>query len=416
MLLQGGVSEMEPSLKRLFRHILERMAAAKGNESCIYDSQTLTAFTSSLYVAGLVASLVADPVAKAMGRQAVMLMGGIAMLIVGRMLLGFRLRHRVHQPGQFTVYQNLGKLQFVISAMHVRQGTVKFFGRSPVPRRDGTLAVLPRARRLGVLIANLTNYATASLSWGWRFSLGLAGAPAVIIVVSALFLTDTPSSLVMHGRVDQAKATLRRVRGPGADVDAELKDIVRAVDVARRSEDGALRRIATRRDSIHVTGVIVLVLGVAVPTFTFFQLTGVVVLSFLAPLIFRTVGFGSNAALMHGAVILGAVNLGSLDLALHPRHRPFVKVAVAWIMGAKVGERSGEAAMARPYAVAVLVLTCLDSAGFGWSWGPLGWMVAQRDIPGGRPVGGAGHERVHRPLPHLRAVQTQSFLAMLCRF
>jgi hypothetical protein len=95
---------MEPFLRRFFPQVLRRMAAAKGNEYCLYDSQTLTAFTSSLYVAGLVASLVASRVTAAMGRQAVMLMGGalffaggamtgaavnIAMLIVGRMLLGF---------------------------------------------------------------------------------------------------------------------------------------------------------------------------------------------------------------------------------------------------------------------------------------------------------------------------------------
>jgi MFS family permease len=95
---------MEPFLRRFFPHVLRRMAAAKRDEYCLYDSQALTAFTSSLYVAGLFASLVASRVTRAMGRQAVMLMGGalffaggamtgaavnIAMLIVGRMLLGF---------------------------------------------------------------------------------------------------------------------------------------------------------------------------------------------------------------------------------------------------------------------------------------------------------------------------------------
>jgi hypothetical protein len=160
---------------------------------------------------------------------------------------------------------------------------------------------------VGVLIANLVNYATARISWGWRLSLGLAGAPAVIIFLGSLFLTDTPSSLVMRGKADEARAALIRIRGADADVDAELKDIVRSVEVARESEDGAFRRMATRREyRPH------LVLAVAVPMF--FQLTGVIVLSFFSPLIFRTVGFGSNAALM-GAVILGATNLGALMLS-----------------------------------------------------------------------------------------------------
>uniref|UniRef100_A0A0D9ZLJ6 Major facilitator superfamily (MFS) profile domain-containing protein n=1 Tax=Oryza glumipatula TaxID=40148 RepID=A0A0D9ZLJ6_9ORYZ len=103
--ISGGVSTMEPFLRRFFPGVVRRMAEARpGNEYCVYDSQALTAFTSSLYVAGLVASLVASRVTRAMGRQAVMVMGGalffaggavtgfavnIAMLIVGRMLLGF---------------------------------------------------------------------------------------------------------------------------------------------------------------------------------------------------------------------------------------------------------------------------------------------------------------------------------------
>lgn len=161
---------------------------------------------------------------------------------------------------------------------------------------------------VGVVVANLTNYFTARISWGWRLSLGLAGAPAVVIFVGALFLTDTPSSLLMRGQPEsRARAALLRVRGPGADVDAELKDISRAVEVARQSEDGAFRRMATRREyRPH------LVLAVAVPMF--FQLTGVIVLSFFSPLVFHTAGFGSNAALM-GAVIIGACNLVALILS-----------------------------------------------------------------------------------------------------
>lgn len=95
---------MESFLKPFFPTVLRRMAEAKQDEFCLYDSQVLTAFTSSLYIAGLVASLVAGRFTKAVGRQAVMLLGGlafflgaainaaavnIAMLIVGRLLLGF---------------------------------------------------------------------------------------------------------------------------------------------------------------------------------------------------------------------------------------------------------------------------------------------------------------------------------------
>jgi hypothetical protein len=100
----GGVTAMESFLAEFFPGVLRRMAAARRDQYCVYDSHVLTAFTSSLYLAGLVASLAASRVTRAVGRQAVMLAGGafffagaavnaaavnIAMLIVGRMLLGF---------------------------------------------------------------------------------------------------------------------------------------------------------------------------------------------------------------------------------------------------------------------------------------------------------------------------------------
>ncbi|KAG8082171.1 hypothetical protein GUJ93_ZPchr0014g47265 [Zizania palustris] len=402
---------MEPFLRRFFPHVLKRMAEAKrGNEYCVFDSQALTAFTSSLYVAGLVASLVASRVTRAMGRQAVMLMGGalffaggavtgaavnIAMLIVGRMLLGFGVG--------FT-----------------NQATPLFLAEMAPARWRGSLtAGFQFFLAVGILIANVINYATARITWGWRLSLGLAGAPAIVIFVGALFLTDTPSSLVMRGEADRARAALLRVRGPGADVEAELKGIVRTVETARQGEDGAFRRMATRREYRPY-----LVLAVAMPMF--FQLTGVIVISFFSPLVFRTVGFGSNAALM-GAIILGAVNLGCLMLSTlvidrYGRKVLFMvggvqmiiaQVAVAWIMGAQVG-KSGETAMARPYAVAVVVFTCLHTAGFGWSWGPLGWVVPGEIFP--IDIRSAGQAMNVSIVLGLTFVQTQSFLAMLCRF
>ncbi|KAI8016550.1 Sugar transport protein 5 [Camellia lanceoleosa] len=95
---------MRPFLHKFFPSILKKAAEAKTNVYCVYDSQVLTAFTSSLYLAGLAASLVASRITAALGRRNIMVVGGctflvgaainggaenIAMLIVGRLLLGF---------------------------------------------------------------------------------------------------------------------------------------------------------------------------------------------------------------------------------------------------------------------------------------------------------------------------------------
>ncbi|KAF4351456.1 hypothetical protein F8388_024788 [Cannabis sativa] len=73
------------------------------NEYCKFDSELLTLFTSSLYLAALVASFVASVITRSCGRKVSMLIGGVVffigsilngaaanikMLIIGRLLLG----------------------------------------------------------------------------------------------------------------------------------------------------------------------------------------------------------------------------------------------------------------------------------------------------------------------------------------
>ena len=95
---------MEPFLKKFFPEVYRKMKEdTKISNYCKFDSQLLAAFTSSLYISGLVASLFASTVTRAFGRKASILVGGTAflagsaiggaalniyMLIFGRVLLG----------------------------------------------------------------------------------------------------------------------------------------------------------------------------------------------------------------------------------------------------------------------------------------------------------------------------------------
>jgi len=105
--ISGGVTSMDPFLSRFFPSVYRKQAesADGGNQYCKFDSELLTLFTSSLYVAALVASLFAASVTRAAGRKWSMFAGGVtflagcalngaavnvAMLILGRVLLGVR--------------------------------------------------------------------------------------------------------------------------------------------------------------------------------------------------------------------------------------------------------------------------------------------------------------------------------------
>ncbi|TVU11255.1 hypothetical protein EJB05_44828, partial [Eragrostis curvula] len=76
--MAGGVSSMEPFLRKFFPEVHRRMRGdTRVSNHCKFDSQLLTAFTSSLYVAGLLTTFLATRVTA--GRPS-MILGGAAFL------------------------------------------------------------------------------------------------------------------------------------------------------------------------------------------------------------------------------------------------------------------------------------------------------------------------------------------------
>jgi MFS transporter, SP family, sugar:H+ symporter len=86
-------------------------------------------------------------------------------------------------------------------------------------------------------------------------------------------------------------------------VEAEIKEIIYSVEQGQTNKHGAFKRLFQREYRPH------LVMAIAIPTFM--QLTGVIVVAFFAPQLFRTIGFGTDGALI-GAVLLGSINLTSI--------------------------------------------------------------------------------------------------------
>lgn len=95
---------MDGFLEKFFPEVYRKKQHAHENNNCKYNDQVLASFTSSLYLAGLVATLVASPITRNYGRKASIVCGGIsfllgailnassvnlAMLLLGRIMLGF---------------------------------------------------------------------------------------------------------------------------------------------------------------------------------------------------------------------------------------------------------------------------------------------------------------------------------------
>ncbi|KAF8749583.1 hypothetical protein HU200_012598 [Digitaria exilis] len=404
----GGVTQMESFLKKFFPEVLSGMKSAKHDAYCKYNNQLLTAFTSSMYIASSLSSLVASRVTRMVGRQAVMLIGGIlfligsvinaaavsiAMLIIGQMLLGFGVGFTTQAAPLYIAETSPARWRGAFTmGYHIFVCT-------------------------GSVVATVVNYLTNPIpDWGWRISLGIAAVPASIVTVGALFVTDSPSSLVFRGKMDKARTSLQSIRGSGVNIEAELKDMVSTVEAASRNEEGAFKRL--RSKGYRPCSVMM----VAIPVF--FQLTGMVVVFVFAPVLFRTVGFNSQKAILGSAIIylvtLFAVVISTFVVDRFGRRFLFLvggismmlfQVLVSWILAEHLGKHNA-VTMTRNYAVAVLVLMCLYTFSLGLSWDSLKWVILSEIHPmDTRSVGQAVSMSISFVISF---VQAQVFTTLLC--
>ncbi|KAL2975418.1 hypothetical protein AAZX31_14G160500 [Glycine max] len=407
--ITGGVTTMKPFLEKFFPAILKKAASAKTNMYCVYDDQLLTLFTSSLFLAGLVSSLLASHITTALGRRNTMIFGGciffaggainaaavnIAMLILGRILLG-------------------------IGVGFTNQATPVYLSEIAPPKWRGAFNTgFQLFNNIGVVAANCVNYGTARLPWGWRVSLGLAMVPATIMTMGALLIPDTPSSLVERNHIDQARNALRKVRGPTADVEPELQQLIESSQVSKAMERESFAVIFEHRYRPQ------LVMAFAIPLSQ--QLSGINTVAFYAPNLFQSVVIGNNSALL-SAVILGLVNLAStlVSTAVVDRFGRrllfivggiqmllcMISVAVVLAVGSGV---HGTDQISKGNSIAVLVLLCFYAAGFAWSLGPLCWLIPSEIFP--MKIRSTGQSIAIAVQFLTTFVLSQTFLTMLCHF
>ncbi|DBA92501.1 hypothetical protein WJX77_004796 [Trebouxia sp. C0004] len=363
----GGVESFPEFLNLFFPDVAaQKAASASVNPYCSYDSQKLSAFTSVLFLSGAFFTFFTNPVAKVGGRKLVMIMGG-AFFCIGAILCAF---------AQDLAMLIIGRVCLGAGVGFANQAVPLYLSEIAPAHARGTLNIMfQMATTIGIWVAQWINYGTQNMHpHGWRLSVGLAIVPALILFLGSLIIPDTPNSLVYRGKIEQARRTLERVRGT-SNVDAEFADIVEAVDASRSANKMA---IFQRKYRPVLTG------AVLIPFFQ--QFTGINTIMFYATELFDVLGDGANAALLNTAIV-GAVNVGSTILAIILVDRLGRKVlfaeggiqmficfvVVAGVMGGSFNKVTGY--IPRKSASTILAFECLFTAGFAWSWGPLGWLV-----------------------------------------
>lgn len=408
--ISGGVTSMDAFLGQFFPTVLANQpnstSNATANNYCQYNNESLQLFTSSLYLAALIATFFASVVTRKFGRKATMLIAGIffdlgvvfnaaaqdlGMLIVGRILLGC---------GVGFANQAVPLFLSEIAPTHLRGGLNILFQLNVT---------------IGILFANLVNYGTLRINpWGWRLSLAIAGVPALCLTLGSLVLVETPNSLVERGKVDEARRILRKIRGTN-NIDAEFEDLQEASRTAHEVQN-SFRNLLQPKNRPQ------LVIAIALQIFQ--QFTGINAIMFYAPVLFKTLGFKNDASL-YSAVITGAVNvlstlvsvytvdkLGRKVLLLEACVQMFISQVVVAILLAVGLQNNGT--LSHGAAIIVVLMVCIFVSAFAWSWGPLGWLIPSEIFPLETRSSGQSVTVCVNML--FTFVIAQAFLSMLCSF
>jgi len=166
---------------------------------------------------------------------------------------------------------------------------------SPTDLRGSLSSVFQLAITLGILLAYMVNFALAGAE-AWRWMLGLAAVPAVVLFVGMYMVPETPRWLIKNNLMDEARAVLRRSRGR-QDVEQEIKEIR---EVEREESQTEARELLAP----WVRPMLVVGIGLAMLQ----QFVGINTIIYYAPTIINDTGLGASASIL-ATVGIGVVNV-----------------------------------------------------------------------------------------------------------
>jgi SP family galactose:H+ symporter-like MFS transporter len=262
---------------------------------------------------------------------------------------------------------------------------------SPQKVRGSLISMYQLMITIGIVLAFLSNtwlasYATFGGVTGghWRTMLGVISVPAAVMFLGVFFLPESPRWLFLKGFKDRAVAVFRGMYLDDAEIAAEVKEIEENLKI----KQNGFEMFKTNPNFRRAIG-----LGIGLQVIQ--QLTGINVVMYFAPTIFRIAGFESTNAQMWGTVIIGITNVLATFIAIafvdRLGRKPimyagFVTMGAAMVT---VGTLFNIGIEKHPELGYVAILALLIFIiGFAMSAGPIIWVLCSEIYPlSGRDLG-----------------------------
>ncbi len=253
-------------------------------------SPTMQGIVVAIVLAGAaIGSAVAGLLSDRFGRRRIILAAAL-LFVVGAVLSALAAGLMALLGGRFLVGLGIG-VASMLTPLYLAE-------ISPARDRGAVVSLNQLCITVGILVSYLAGFALAGVAEGWRWMLGVGALPGVILAIGMLILPESPRWLAGHGRMEDAGAVLRRLRGGAAS--EELSEL--RTDIAREGRQlagwGELLSPRLRRP---------LAIGIGLAMFQ--QITGINTVIYFAPTIFQTAGLPSAAISILATAGVGAVNV-----------------------------------------------------------------------------------------------------------
>ena len=167
---------------------------------------------------------------------------------------------------------------------------------APVSIRGALVSLNQLAITVGIVISYLVDFAFAP-SGGWRWMLGLAVVPSLILGIGMYLMPPSPRWLYSKGRIDKARSVLERIRMTRS-VTEEMKEIRESLVCEQECSWSEILDPVVRP---------ALIVGVGLAAFQ--QLTGINTVIYYAPTILEFAGFQSAAVSILATAGIGMINV-----------------------------------------------------------------------------------------------------------
>jgi len=243
---------------------------------------------------------------------------------------------------------------------------------SPAERRGTLVSLNQFAIIFGMLVVYFVNYFIAkgqpqewidTVGWRWMFASGVI--PATLFFFLLFFVPETPRYLMYRNREDDAMAVLGKVTGPG-----EAKGVLEEI-----------RNSLVEKSAPWLSfGGLVIIIGIFLSVFQ--QFVGINVVLYYAPEIFRTLGNGTDSALLQ-TILVGIINLSFTVVAIVSVDRfGRRKLQILGALGMAASMFGlGLIFFFQKMGFGALVCMLLYVASFAMSWGPVTWVLLSEIFP-----------------------------------